>query len=181
MSTGGPFPGGKAAGAWSWPLTSNQCWGQENVDIYIHFTMRLQGVVLNCLSTGTTLPLLLCYKVIPINFPSTKSTCNCINKRNAISAGSILLRGLLWNIHRSGPRYPESWDRVRPVTRAALAGKRRIDRPRLLFSCPSFLSTTFSVRIVYQSFLHAGFLIHSPYIYLLRAQNDQASQPWYST
>jgi hypothetical protein len=23
MGTGGPFPGGKAAGAWSWPLTSN--------------------------------------------------------------------------------------------------------------------------------------------------------------
>jgi hypothetical protein len=32
----GLFPGGKAAGAWSWPLTSNQCRGQQNVDLYIH-------------------------------------------------------------------------------------------------------------------------------------------------
>jgi hypothetical protein len=29
MDTGGSFPGGKAAGAWSWPLTSIQCGGQE--------------------------------------------------------------------------------------------------------------------------------------------------------
>jgi hypothetical protein len=28
--------GGKAAGVWSWPLTSNYCRGQENVDLYIH-------------------------------------------------------------------------------------------------------------------------------------------------
>jgi hypothetical protein len=33
----GFFPlGGKAAGAWSWPLTFNQCRGQDNVDLYIH-------------------------------------------------------------------------------------------------------------------------------------------------
>jgi hypothetical protein len=41
------FPGGKAAGAWSWPLTSNSCRGQENVDLYIHSPIRLHGVVLN--------------------------------------------------------------------------------------------------------------------------------------
>jgi len=29
MGTGGAFPGGKAAGAWSWPLTSIQCRGQR--------------------------------------------------------------------------------------------------------------------------------------------------------
>jgi hypothetical protein len=34
---------------------------------------------------------LLCYKVIPINFPWTKFTCNCINKRKAKSAGCIHL------------------------------------------------------------------------------------------
>jgi hypothetical protein len=28
----GSFPGGKAAGSWSWPLTSNYCRGQEYVD-----------------------------------------------------------------------------------------------------------------------------------------------------
>jgi hypothetical protein len=28
--------GGKAAGAWSWPLNSNYCRGQEYVDLYIH-------------------------------------------------------------------------------------------------------------------------------------------------
>jgi hypothetical protein len=33
---GGLFPRGKAAGAWSWPLTSNECRGKENVDLYIH-------------------------------------------------------------------------------------------------------------------------------------------------
>jgi hypothetical protein len=29
-------PRGKAAGAGNWPLTSNKCRGQENVDLYIH-------------------------------------------------------------------------------------------------------------------------------------------------
>jgi hypothetical protein len=38
---------GKAAGAWSWPLTSNYCPGQEYVDLYIHSNIRLDGVVLN--------------------------------------------------------------------------------------------------------------------------------------
>jgi hypothetical protein len=46
MDTGGAFPGGKAAGAWSWPLTSNQCPGQEYVDLYINTHIRLHGVVL---------------------------------------------------------------------------------------------------------------------------------------
>jgi hypothetical protein len=36
MGTGDSFPGGKAAGAWSWPLTSKKCRGEENVDLYIH-------------------------------------------------------------------------------------------------------------------------------------------------
>jgi hypothetical protein len=38
---------GKAARAWSWPLTSNLCQGQENVDLYIHSPIRLHGVVHN--------------------------------------------------------------------------------------------------------------------------------------
>jgi hypothetical protein len=54
--TGGSFHRGKAVGAWSWPLTSNYCWGQENVDLYIHFPIRLHGVVLNLLSTRKNLP-----------------------------------------------------------------------------------------------------------------------------
>jgi hypothetical protein len=33
MGTAGTFPGGKVAGAWSWPLTSNYCRGQEKVDL----------------------------------------------------------------------------------------------------------------------------------------------------
>jgi hypothetical protein len=61
MGTGGSFSGGKAAGAWSWPLTSNHCRGQENVDLYIHSPIRLHGVVLNSLSTGTTLPFFLTF------------------------------------------------------------------------------------------------------------------------
>jgi hypothetical protein len=41
------YPGGKAAGAWSWPLTSNSCRGQENVHLYIHSPIRLQDLMLN--------------------------------------------------------------------------------------------------------------------------------------
>jgi hypothetical protein len=33
MGTWGSFPGGKAAGEWSWPLVSNYCRGQENMDL----------------------------------------------------------------------------------------------------------------------------------------------------
>jgi hypothetical protein len=33
MGTGGSFPRGKATRAWSWPLTSNKCRGQENVSL----------------------------------------------------------------------------------------------------------------------------------------------------
>jgi hypothetical protein len=47
MGTGGSFPRDKAARGWSWPLTSNQCRGQENVDLFIHSPIRLHGVVLN--------------------------------------------------------------------------------------------------------------------------------------
>jgi hypothetical protein len=49
LSTGhrGSFPGVKAAGAWSWPLNSSKCRGEENVDLYIHCPIRLHGVVLN--------------------------------------------------------------------------------------------------------------------------------------
>jgi hypothetical protein len=36
MGTGGFFPGGKAAGAWSWPLTSTKWRGHECVDQYLH-------------------------------------------------------------------------------------------------------------------------------------------------
>jgi hypothetical protein len=36
MGTRGSFPGGKAAGAWSWPLTSIKCRGPECMEIYLH-------------------------------------------------------------------------------------------------------------------------------------------------
>jgi hypothetical protein len=52
----GGFLGCRAAGAWSWPLISNYCRGQENLDLYIHSPISLHGVVLNSLSTGTSLP-----------------------------------------------------------------------------------------------------------------------------
>jgi hypothetical protein len=45
--TGGSFLGSKAAGAWSWPLTSNQCRGEECVKLYIHSPISLHGAVLN--------------------------------------------------------------------------------------------------------------------------------------
>jgi hypothetical protein len=61
MGTGGSFHGCKAAGASSWSLTSVQCRGQENVDLYMHCPLSLHGVVLNSLSIGTilSLPLIL--------------------------------------------------------------------------------------------------------------------------
>jgi hypothetical protein len=46
MGNGGSFPGGKATGALSWPLTSNYRRGQENMYLYIHSPIRLHGVVL---------------------------------------------------------------------------------------------------------------------------------------
>jgi hypothetical protein len=36
MGTRGSFPGGKAVGVWSWPLTSVQCRGKECVELYLH-------------------------------------------------------------------------------------------------------------------------------------------------
>jgi hypothetical protein len=43
MGTGDSFHVGKAARAWSWPLTSSQCRGQENVYLHIHSPIRLHG------------------------------------------------------------------------------------------------------------------------------------------
>jgi hypothetical protein len=40
------FPRGKAASAWSWPPTSNQCRSQENLDLYIHSPIRLHCVAI---------------------------------------------------------------------------------------------------------------------------------------
>jgi hypothetical protein len=56
MGTGGSFPGVKRPGreANHSPATSAEV--KKNVDLYIHYPIRLHGVVLNQLSTGTTLP-----------------------------------------------------------------------------------------------------------------------------
>jgi hypothetical protein len=40
---------------WSWPLTFSYCRGQENMDLYSHSPIHLYFVVLNSLSTRTTL------------------------------------------------------------------------------------------------------------------------------
>jgi hypothetical protein len=42
-----------------WPGREADHGGQENMDLHIHSPIRFHGVVLNWLSTGTTLPL--CY------------------------------------------------------------------------------------------------------------------------
>jgi hypothetical protein len=47
MGIGGSFPWGKATRAWSWPLISYSCRGQENVDLHPHSPIRRHGVVLN--------------------------------------------------------------------------------------------------------------------------------------
>jgi hypothetical protein len=36
MRTRGSFTGGKAAGAWRWPITSIECRAQECVELYLH-------------------------------------------------------------------------------------------------------------------------------------------------
>jgi hypothetical protein len=48
------FLGSKAAWPCGWPITSNLCQGQENVDLYINFPLHLHSLMLNYLSTGTT-------------------------------------------------------------------------------------------------------------------------------
>jgi len=48
------FQGDKAAVAWSWPLTSIWSRGQECVELYLHFPIRPNGMVLSW-STGTAL------------------------------------------------------------------------------------------------------------------------------
>jgi hypothetical protein len=47
MGTRGSFPGGKAAGAWSLPLTSIWCRGEECVELYLTPPIRLHGMVLS--------------------------------------------------------------------------------------------------------------------------------------
>jgi hypothetical protein len=59
MGTGGPFSGVKAARAWSWPLPSCWCRGQENVIYTSTHPYAFMALVLNSLSTGTNLLLLL--------------------------------------------------------------------------------------------------------------------------
>jgi len=41
MCTRGCFTRGKVAEAWSWPLTSSQCWGQECMVLYLHPQIHL--------------------------------------------------------------------------------------------------------------------------------------------
>jgi hypothetical protein len=49
----GLFPRSKAVSSWSWSLTSKQCRNQEDVGLYINSLIRLDGVMLSQLSTGT--------------------------------------------------------------------------------------------------------------------------------
>jgi hypothetical protein len=71
----GSYPWSKAAGAWSWLLTSNCCRGQENVDLYFYSPIRPHGVVLSYLSTetasrarGSVVIKALCYKPEGLGF-----------------------------------------------------------------------------------------------------------------
>jgi hypothetical protein len=60
----GPFPGGKAARAWSWPLNFIYC-RQERVELYLHpNTPSWRGDQLK--STGTLLLLLLLLLLLPL-------------------------------------------------------------------------------------------------------------------
>jgi hypothetical protein len=47
IGTRDPSPGGKAAGAWSLPLTTIQCRGRECVELHPHSAIRLHAMVLS--------------------------------------------------------------------------------------------------------------------------------------
>jgi hypothetical protein len=72
MGTGSSLPGVKRPRreADHRPPTSTEA--KENVDLYIHFPIRLHGIVFNLLSTGTTLPL-----------PHRKNICSLKRTLNA--------------------------------------------------------------------------------------------------
>jgi hypothetical protein len=58
MGAGSYFPEDKAAGVWNWPLTSILLPRSRMVELYLHSSIDLHGVVFNKLSTGATLSLL---------------------------------------------------------------------------------------------------------------------------
>jgi hypothetical protein len=96
------FPSGdKAARTWSWPLPSNWFRRQDNMHSFIHSPIRLHGVTLHYLSTGTTLfvPYSMCVRfrhsscymayivhspwlliIDPVGFISYHFLCGCPNK-----------------------------------------------------------------------------------------------------
>jgi len=77
MCTGSSFPGGKANGAWSWPLTSFLCGSRMSGAIFPP-PIRLHGVVFIKKSTATNLPLplllLLCYNILKMEAAWTTET-----------------------------------------------------------------------------------------------------------
>jgi len=47
MGTEESFPWSKAAEEWSWPFASAYCRSKECLELYIHFSIRLNGIVFN--------------------------------------------------------------------------------------------------------------------------------------
>jgi hypothetical protein len=79
--------GGKVAGAWSWPLTSSKCWGQECMALYLHpqyvfmaCCLVKRNVQIN-LNVCKKMPKLFCYntgfttKILRWNTTDTKDFC----------------------------------------------------------------------------------------------------------
>jgi hypothetical protein len=54
VGTAGPFPEGKAVRAWRWTQLHLVPWSRK-VELYLHSHICLHGIVINYLSTGTTL------------------------------------------------------------------------------------------------------------------------------
>jgi hypothetical protein len=77
VGTRGSFPGDKAAGAWSWPLTSIYCRGQEWVEVYLQIAIRLHDVVLR--STGVTLHLTYLLNIATL----FRNLWNCLKGRDS--------------------------------------------------------------------------------------------------
>jgi hypothetical protein len=99
MGIGCSFSGGKEAWTWTWPLTSNYCRGQENVDLYIHSPLRLRGVVLNYLSGKTTLSYTIWFPEHQLRIPDVSSgfrNCNWKLRQQADSLTNSAWRCPPW-------------------------------------------------------------------------------------
>jgi hypothetical protein len=96
--SGASFLKGKAVRARSWPLTSIQFQGQENMDLHLHSPIRLHGIVLYYLSKGQ-----LHLKHYSISAWRKEQAACRISKGAEDHTCTLLLQEILW------PQTPPGW------------------------------------------------------------------------